>query len=433
MHFRTVRTRALPGLLALLAAAACKDQTPTLTGDPFFPGGARPVTLEAILPASQFLTTIGSFSGYASPSTFSAQIVANQYDGALSAHPLQRYIIPKTVDFSVGGNTITDSLYTITAAQLVVGIDSLGSRVAPTTLQAYPITQAYDWLSATWTLAVDSGAVHTPWTQPGGTKGPLLSSALWTPHAAGDSVLLPVDTARLRVLRPDSVPLLLATAEANTRLQLSRTLLRLSVKPSNAGKDTTITVDITPANNTFIFTPQPPAAGGTFQAGGILADRTLFTVNLDQQLPGCAPADEPCPTVSFRDVELNRVSLLLRPLPVPLGFEALRPIPLELYLVSAPELGRNAPLVPSRIPPFGSALDSVRVFQAPADTVVELSFTTQAILQARTEGDSLQTSFALLGEATGTGASTRTFGLGRYQGTPRLRIVYTLPTRPTLP
>ena len=109
MHFRTVRARALPGLLALLTAAACKDQTPTLTGDPFFPGGARPVTLETILPASQFLTTVGSFSGYADRSTFTAQIDANAYNGALSAHGLQRYIITDTIDFSVRGNTIRDA------------------------------------------------------------------------------------------------------------------------------------------------------------------------------------------------------------------------------------------------------------------------------------------------------------------------------------
>jgi hypothetical protein len=375
---------------------------------------------------------VGSFTGYETPSTFPGQVVANLYGGALSAHPLQRYAIPKTVDFSVNGVSITDSLYTITAARLVVVVDSLGSRTVATTLQAYPVTQAYDGATASWTLAVDSGAVHTPWTQPGGTRGPLLSSALYTPHTAGDTVLLPVDTARLRALRPDSVPLLLATAEAGTRLQLASTRLRLTLKPSNAGRDTTLTVDVSPTSNTFIFNPQPPSAGGTFQAGGILADRTLFKVNLDQQLPGCAPADQPCPTVSLREVRLNRVSLLLKPLPVPLGFDPLRSLPLELYLVQEPELGRRAPLVPSRIT-LGSALDSLRVFQAPSDTVVELPITLQAVLQTQTAGDSLKVSFALLGEVTGTGASLRTFGLGRYEPTPRLRIVYTLPTRPSLP
>jgi hypothetical protein len=431
MPFRTVRARALLGLLALLPAAACKDQTPTLTGDPYFPGGSRPATLEAIIPASQYLTAVGSFSGYETARTFNAQVVANQYAGVLSAHPLQRYIIPKSVDYSVNGVTTTDSLYTITSARLVVVVDSLGSNRVATTLQLYPIAQAYDWFTATWTLAVDSGAVHTPWTQPGGTKGPLLSSGTWTPHTAGDTVLLPIDTARIRVLRPDSLPVLLASAEAGTRVQLASTVLRLSVKPSNAGRDTTLTVDVTPTRNTFVFTPQPPAAGGTFQAGGVLADRTLFKVNLDQPLPGCAPADQPCPTVSFRDVRLNRVSLLLRPLPVPLGYDPLRSVPLELWLVQEPGLGRRAPLVPSRVS-GGSALDSLQVFAAPADSVVELPFTLQAALQ--TQSDSLQLAFALLGEVTGgTAASLRTFGLGRYEATPRLRIVYTLPTRPSLP
>jgi hypothetical protein len=41
--------------------------------------------------------------------------------------------------------------------------------------------------------------------------------------------------------------------------------------------------------------------------------------------------------------------------------------------------------------------------------------------------------FALLGEVTGATSTIRTFGLGRYEPTPRLRIVYTLPTRPSLP
>jgi hypothetical protein len=431
MHLRFVRARAALALLALLPAAACKDRMPTLTGDPFFPGGSRPATLEAIIPASQYLQTLGTFTGYEEPRTFSAQVVANQYQGALSSHPLQRYIIPKSIDYSVNGATTSDSLYAIQSARLVVVVDSLASHVAPTTLQLYPVTQAYDWRTATWTLAVDSGTVHTPWTQPGGTTGPLLSSAAWTPHTAGDSVLMPIDTARLRALRPDSVPLLIATAQAGTRLQLSSTLLRLTVKPSNAGKDTTFNVDVTPTRNTFIFTPQPPSGAGFFQAGGVLADRTLFSVNLDQPLPGCAPEDQPCAPVRMKDVRLNRVSLLLKPLPVPLGFEPLGTLPLELWLVSEPELGRRAPLVPSRIT-GSSALDSLHVFQAPSDSVVELPITLQTALQV--QSDSLQLSFALLGELSGGGTTTvRTFGLGRYEATPRLRVIYTLPTRPTLP
>jgi hypothetical protein len=49
------------------------------------------------------------------------------------------------------------------------------------------------------------------------------------------------------------------------------------------------------------------------------------------------------------------------------------------------------------------------------------------------QSDTLQVNFALLGEVAGGAASLRTFGLGRYEPTPRLRIVYTLPIRPNLP
>jgi len=86
--------------------------------------------------------------------------------------------------------------------------------------------------------------------------------------------------------------------------------------------------------------------------------------------------------------------------------------------------------VPSRVT-GSSVLDSVQVFHAVADTVVELPITLQTVLQ--TQSDSLQVAFALVGEVTAGSASLRTFGLGRYEPTPRLRIVYTLPTRPSLP
>lgn len=431
MQLRNAPARAVLALLAAGVIAACKDQTPTVSGDQFFPGGSRPVTLETIIPASQFLQAIGSFTGYEGTPTFTESVVANQYQGTLNAHGLARFPVPGTVSFSQGGVSIDDSLFTITQAQLLVVIDTLGSRAAPTTLQAYRLLQTYEPITTTWTVASDTGGVLTPWTQPGGTRGPLVASATWTPHAAGDSLSLPVDTAQLRQIRADSVPLLFATAEAGTRVVLKSSLLRLTVHPSNATRDTTFTVDVNPVGRTFVFDPQPPAAGGFFQAGGIAGDRTLFTLNLNQQLPGCAPAQGPCPTVSIRDVRLNRVSLLLRPRVVPGGFDPLEAVPLELWVVNEPQLGRLAPLVPGRTT-GGPILDSLRVSVLPTDTVVELPITNQTAQMAAS--DTLTGSFALIGEATGAaGTSTRTFGLERFDPQPRLRVVYTLPTRPTLP
>jgi hypothetical protein len=433
MHFPFARRRAALALLALAGAAACKDVSPTLTGDQSFPGGSRPVTLEAFIPASRYLTTLATYTGFESPHTYPQLIVANQYKGSLNAHALQRYEVPKTVSYSQNGSSTDDSLYTILSANVVAVVDTLGSNLAtPTTLQLYPVTQAFDWLSASWTMAVDTAGNQTAWTQPGGTRGTLYAQSPYTPHAAGDSVYLAIDTARIPKTRPDTLPVLLQTAQAGTRLQLASTVLRLKVKPSNATRDTTISVDVHPLQSTFVFTPPPPGAAGNWQAGGVYADRTLFTVNFDQQLPGCAPAQQPCPTVSIRDVQLNRVAIQLRPRAVPLGYDPLEPVPLEVWIVKEPELGRRAPLVPGR-ETNGPILDSLRVRHLPGDTLVELPITNQTALQV--SQDSLTGTFALLGEATTTGTSqtSRTFGLVRYDPEPRLRIVYTLPVRPRLP
>jgi hypothetical protein len=79
---------------------------------------------------------------------------------------------------------------------------------------------------------------------------------------------------------------------------------------------------------------------------------------------------------------------------------------------------------------LGAAGDSV-VFLMPGDTLVEIPLTRQA--QQQVSSDSLLTSFALLGQQTRGNISLRTFGLGRFEPTPRLRIVYTLAARPRLP
>lgn len=433
MLLRSVRARAALALLPLLAAAACKDQTPTLTGDPFFPGGSRPVTLEVIVPAAQFLDLIGVFQGYETARTLGHQVVANQYQGVLNANTLQDYNVPDTLTYSQGGTTRTDTAFSIRSARLVIAVDSLGSlRGTPTTVQAYRVAQAFDPATATWELAVDTGAVETPWTQPGGTRGALLGQGGYN-HPASDTVVIALDTAVAHALRPDSATgLLLTTAQAGTRLQLSSTVLRLELKPSNGERDTTITVNVQPTANFFVFSPQPTLPAGSLAAGGVLAARSLFTVDFDQPLPGCAPPAT-CPTVRLRDVELNRVSLLLKPQAPPPGFDPLRAMALTLWTVTEPELGRRAPLGHLALDPqVAGAPASQFVVYSPADTLVELPLTLQAL--DAVNRDTLQLNFALLGEAPPAGLlAPRTFGLGRFDALPRLRFVYTLQTRPELP
>lgn len=428
-----VRARALLALLPLLAAAACTDETPTLTGDSFFPGGTRPTTLEVIVPAAQFLTPAGVFQGYESGRTFEDVVVANQYQGVLNAHAIQDYNIPDTLTYSQSGTTKSDGAYSIRSARLIVLVDSLGTlRNTATTLQAYRVAQAFDSVTATWTLAVDSGAVHTPWTQPGGTRGALLGSGAYV-RTVSDTVVVPIDTAAARAMIPDSASgIILATQQAGTRLQLVQTVLRLDLKPSNADRDTTITINVQPTANFFIFDPQPALPAGSFAAGGVLAARTLFGVDLDQPLPGCA-APATCAPVTLKDVDLNRVSLLLKPLPSPAGFDPLEPVNLTLWTVTEPALGQRAPLGHLALDPqvAGSAASQVAVF-TPGDTLVELPLTLQT--QNSVTADSLQLNFALLGETPPAGTfAARTFGMARFDAQPRLRFVYTLHTRPVLP
>lgn len=434
MLLRSPRSRAcLAATLALAAAAACKDQTPTLTGDPYFPGGSRPVTLEVILPASQYLQTLGVYTGYASRAGFPYLVVANQYGGSLNAHSLLRLPFSKTATFSQGGQTRNDTAYTVRSARLVLKVDSAASdRRASTSLQLYRQTQEYDPASATWTLAVDTGSVHTPWAQPGGTKGALLSETDYV-RSSGDSAVFSLDSATVSTIRADSLTgVLLQAAEPNSRVQIRSATLRATVRPSNAERDTTITLDVTPTPGpgTLLYTPEPPTPANTFQAGGILAARSIFQVDFSQPLPGCQPPTT-CAAVSLKDVQVNRVSLLLRPLAVPNGFAELGPLPLTLWTVPEPELGRRAPLGQLAIDAFTS-LGPV-TYQLPGDTLVELPITALAVNSATADSTTVRT-LALLGEAPpSSGAAPRTFGLGLFEPNPRLRIVYTLPIRPRLP
>jgi len=434
MILRSVRARAALALLPVLAAAACTDETPTLTGDEYFPGGSRPVTLEVIVPATQFLHQLGIYQGYESRRTLGQLIVANQYQGVLSANVLQDYDVPDTLSYSQGGTTRTDPAYSIRSARLVVAVDSFGTyQGVPATLQAYRVAQAYDSTTASWTMAVNNDSVHTAWTQPGGTRGALLGSAAYV-RATSDTVVIPLDTATARLFRPDSASgLILAAQQAGTRLQLASAVLRLDVKPSNAERDTTITINISPTGSFFVYTPtDPPLPAGALMAGGVAAARTLFSLDFDQDLPGCQPPTT-CAAVRLKDVNLNRVSLLLKPVAPPAGFDALRPVPLTLWTVTEPELGQRAPLGHLAVDPQTSGVASSQyITYLPGDTLVELPLTLQALDAVRR--DTLKLNLALLGETPPVGTGTvRTFGVARFDPQPRLRFVYTLHTRPELP
>jgi hypothetical protein len=419
MQRRSGFSRAFLVLLPLVAAA-CTDKSPTVTGDEFFPGGGRPVTLQTILADPAIFHDRGSFSGYPPGPDFPSHVlVANKFGGTLDAHGLMKITgFPTRINYTQGSSVRNDSLFTYGAGTLVARIDSAGSRVASTTLRFRDAAQPWDRSTATWTVAFDTGGVRSLWTQPGGTPGAAVGQVTWNPADAGDSLVIDLDSLTVaRMADSTYAGMLLTTDQPGSRVQVTSFVLRTRVHPKSASPDTAIAQTITGNLGTYIFNPDPPSSGGQWEVGGVRSARSLFDLNLDQTVPGCAAGGAPCAALRLRDVSLNEVAVLLRPVAPPPAFATLDSIPLSIRRVLDPDLGFRAPL---------SSVVSSRVAYHPGDTLVAVpitDFTKTAIAR-----DTLSGSFALLSEP-----AANTFGLVWFQPAPRLRITYTLPARASLP
>ncbi|HEX9105807.1 MAG TPA: hypothetical protein VF832_01230 [Longimicrobiales bacterium] len=314
----THRSRAFLVLAAALGLAACGRESPTAVGTTLLPaGGVR--TFELILDAPDFLVSDTAASGFVFPINASFEIVAESYGDSVSAHVLGRFVTP-SVTISVR-DTATNSATTDTAryvnGRVVLYVDSTASNPQPVDLQLYRTTQQWDALTASWTMAVDSGSTHVPWTQAGGTVGTLVSSAHYAP--GDDSVVFSVDSATIvawgDTLNPARGALIRAVS-AGTRLRATSMGYFVNAHGKKVRPDTTVTVTPGLLGATFIYTPQAPRRAGTLQLGGVPAWRSFLTFN-----PAMATRSFTCPanlgscTYTLRDVTINYAALLLQPLP----------------------------------------------------------------------------------------------------------------------
>lgn len=422
------------GLLAALAlsAAACADETPTFVGEDNFPPGSIPVTREVILPASAFFRDLGSFTGFSRASDLPFVVVANQFDEGLDANALARFTFPEVVTYTRNGAERRDELFSYAASSLLVRVDTAASAPGPVTVQVWQAAQDWDRTTATWTTAVDTGSVETPWTEPGGTRGTLLAEATFqNTGAGGDSLVFALDSAEVVALADSSAHgLLITTSTAGARVQLSDVVLRAAIRPDSAAPDTTIIQALGSAGTrTTVYTPEQPEAGpGMLAVGGVRGARTLIELHPDQPVPGC-PVGDACASVPLSDVLLNEVAVLLRPAEVPGGFDRLSAIPLSLRAVGEPELGAATPLGP-RVLDVDPELEVQLYIFGAADSLAVLPITSLARSLSAT--DSITRTFALVSEVPGS-VQPPTFGVALFQAEPRLRIVYTLPARRRLP
>jgi len=438
----------MAAVLLLVAAAGCRDELPTVLGPDRFPAGARLTSVVLELSADQFLEEIGQFTGYAAARDATYQLVANNFEGTLQARSLVRLTgFPVAVTVPTGGTAVTDTVFTYTAGQIVVPVDTAATRVTGSvTLRLHEAAQEWDAFSTTWTHAVDTVGVRVPWTQPGGSLGPELARTMWMPGdtAVRDSVRWQVDSLTVARMASEDFRGLIVVAEgAPSRVQLGAFSLRTGARGASR-PDTVISQVVTTALRAFVFTPEPPAPIGPWTAGGVRAARTLFRVTLPEHVAACPPGAAPgqaCPQVPIRNVTLNDVSLLLRSAPVRDGFRPLAPVEVTLRVIAEPELGRRAPLgppafgrqVPGAPGQFASAVVAPSLFlegSIPADNVVNIPVTDhfRGVLAQDTVAARASTAFALLQEPQGAA-----FGHVRFAASPRLRIVYTLPQQTSSP
>jgi hypothetical protein len=157
--------------------------------------------------------------------------------------------------------------------------------------------------------------------------------------------------------------------------------------------------------------------------GGPTGERTVLGVNLDQQVPTCADAGTPgCTTMPLRDVMINNASLVLQPIRAPGGLRPLRPANLRVRRVLEPSLGRVAPLGELL---YADTLSAASFAGANPDPVsIDLTVPVTTFVD---QGIDVLT-FALIAEPEGT-----QFGYLVFSDRPRMRIVYTIPLRPTFP
>jgi len=415
MKFRLVAMLAM-----VVSVSACSDRIPTLSDVGRFPPGTLPTTLQHILSPAEILIAGETYVGATGPIDGRNLLVANQFEGSLTSHALVRFgPFPEAIE--VG--TLLDSAFTYVAARVVATVpDSLGVSASRAEFGLWAMPQAWQ-ADATW----ESAGGGVGWQTPGGTRSELLGSAMWTradTTAAGDSLIWDISPDVVRAMAAGQIQGVMVTMfDAGVRAEISRLTLITEVV-STVLEDSVLVRGIGSGPQTFVFTPEPPRPPDAFRVGGITADRSLIRLNFDHGLPVCldVPEAECTERVDLEEVILSRVDLLLDPLPVPLGFRPLAPLLLVIRNVVEPELGARAPL--------GSYafIDTLSVESFSGGAPEPIRFVVTGSVASAIRRGSRELSLALLVEPDAS-----SFSYAFFAQNPRLRFIYTLPTRPELP
>lgn len=300
--------------LAVLAVAACQEETPTSLDERLLP--PEPVTMEVRLPWAAFAANLEVFGGYGSPEQLGTGVLANEYADTLNARTLVRFgAYPTEASVRDTAGTIrTDTTLTFVGGRVVAFFDTLASTNTSTVSLALGGTQT-EWHSttATWTSAVDTIGDTRPWPEAGAGPVTPLSTADWNP-ASSDSASFTIDSATIAAWADTTDFARGARLDLLTpghRVQVNAIALRLITRPS-LNPDTLIDVTAQRRNLTFVYDPFPEPPPDGIRIGGVPAWRTVLDLSLPAQLEGppelCAAVG--CPLV-LESGQVNQAVLLL--------------------------------------------------------------------------------------------------------------------------
>lgn len=434
MHLIRRVARGAAACAAFIALAACENEIPTATGSDLFPDGLSPTTVQVEFGGAGLLLREEVYAGFGDPRFAPFMLVANDFDGILDAHPIFRVPVPDSVSYSVSGAARREEIQTYRGARFVLEVDSLASAPAQTSrILLWELAQPWDSATVTWENASEGDEGVVPWTTPGGTLGTLISDDFWIPESPtqGDTLRLALDSATVARMREPGHPgFALTTERVGSRLKISSLSFVANAVPAGM-PDTTVEVTAEDGPRQFLFTPQQEEVPNVLESGGFRGDRSILTIDLDQEVEACPEAGGPCTILPLRNVTVNRAQIVLEPLHVP-GFRPLVDPTVQLRRVAEPELGRYAPLGSViatdtiRATAFAPGTDREFMLDVTGTLLQRLALQRAAI--ADNEPYDPELHFAIL-----TTHAVPDLGLLRFQRSPRLRVLYTLPLNPALP
>lgn len=431
---RPARMVRLGACVALVLGVGCGEESPTDVGGALLPPDAIR-TFEVVLDPARFLLLDTTFTGFDRLEDVVFFIVANEFEGRLNAHTLARFDVPRTIGAADSTGVVrTDTMPAIIGGRVVVQLDTLRSEVeTPVILNLFRVEEEWDPATATWDLRVDSAGESLPWTNPGGTGGMFVDSAVWSEESVDslgvrvDSMVIPVDSQTLALWSDTTSAArggLITLGTPGGRLRTSDVLLRVDARPSFK-PDTVVTVTVRPETPRFIHDPSLQRPGSELVVAGVPEWRTYFRFRdgIDTLQVACLQIASDC-SVRLGDAEVTYAALVLTPTAAPQGF-----LPQDsMRLISASVLvSEYSPLERS---PIGRSVGVGRSFLRPSQFRPPLGEATEvpvtdflvALVGDGTDDDAGASSWvALLPFATGFD-----FGVATFEPGPRLRLILTL-------